>query len=527
MIAARERWNGHVALLFLALALAALLRFYDLSGVPSELIADELDLYNSAHSIATTGHDVDGSLLPFFYSHFTRNPPIYGIAMYASRLVFGKNPFALRLPAALLGVASVYLLYLIALELSRRRDVALVAAALMATEPVFVHFSRVGWEPAAELPFLLGGLYALLVALGAPEGTPLPRVPIAVSATLLALTCYTYMAGWFYAVVLAGALLGLNFHRFAEPVTRRRLLAGCALWLALSSGALWMWFGNPLTAGKAHRISTFAYGVDAASAAAFFVNYAKQFDWSFLATTGDPITGATWRYLVGFGAFFPWVVPLAALGLVALKRVVPQAWARRWIWAWLLAYPLGGALTNEAIPNAPRTLAGMPVFCILAAVAAGAIFDAAANVRVRRALHATFAALALGSTALFASYYFTQFVHVYPNAWDSGTRQLFGTIARVAPHYRIACFSLYPSFYATETYVRYYLDHVPLQTLDSVDDPRCYAPGALLIFDTSQPRALPPGFRRLALVTDVDGEAFAELLGRPLPYERLPVPASP
>ena len=147
------------------LLLAAALRLYDISGVPTELDADEIDLYNSAYSIATTGHDLDGTLLPFFYSPGTRNPPVYAIAAYGSSLIFGRTPLGLRLPAAIFGLIAIMLLYGIAFELTQRIDVALIAAVLMATQPIFVHFARVGWEPASELPFLLGGVYLLLRAM--------------------------------------------------------------------------------------------------------------------------------------------------------------------------------------------------------------------------------------------------------------------------------------------------------------------------------------------------------------------------
>ena len=59
-----ERYVAPVAL-GVILLLAAALRLYDIGGVPTELDADEIDLYNSAYSIATTGHDIDGTLLPF------------------------------------------------------------------------------------------------------------------------------------------------------------------------------------------------------------------------------------------------------------------------------------------------------------------------------------------------------------------------------------------------------------------------------------------------------------------------------
>jgi hypothetical protein len=58
-----------------------------------------------------------------------------------------------------------YRLHGIAFELTRRVDIALAAAFLMATQPIFVHFARVGWEPASELLFLLGGLLLMLRAM--------------------------------------------------------------------------------------------------------------------------------------------------------------------------------------------------------------------------------------------------------------------------------------------------------------------------------------------------------------------------
>ena len=147
------------------LLFAAALRLYDIGGVPTELDADEIDLYNSAYSIAATGHDVDGTLLPYLYSPVTRNPPVYAIAAYGSSLIFGRTPLGLRLPAVIFGVIAILLLYGIAFELTRRVDVALIAAVLMATQPIFVHFARVGWEPASELPFLFGGVFVMLRAM--------------------------------------------------------------------------------------------------------------------------------------------------------------------------------------------------------------------------------------------------------------------------------------------------------------------------------------------------------------------------
>jgi 4-amino-4-deoxy-L-arabinose transferase-like glycosyltransferase len=503
----------------LILLLAAALRLYDIAGVPTELDADEIDLYNSAYSIATSGHDVDGTLLPYFYSRVTRNPPVYAIAAYGSSLIFGRTPLGLRLPAAIFGLIAIILLYGIAFEMTQRVDVALIAALLMATQPIFVHFARVGWEPAAELPFLLGGLYLLLRALRAPT---IPIQSIFAGSLVLALTAYTYLAGWFYALLLGGALLAFNARRFASRRGALTVAGAGAIWLVVAAPALWMWFFDRHTVSHTLGIATFARGLSASSMHTFFVNYAAHFSWSYLVTTGDPKSGITWRYLDGMGAFFGWAIPIAALGLAASPRYIRPRRALVWSWLWLAAYPLGGALTNQGppgIPNAPRTLAGAPIFCILAAIGIALLFDGAASLRRPSIAHIAgiavrtiFATALLFSTIYFARFYFTRYVHQNSNAWFSGTHALFAAIRDNRDGYRRICFSVRAAWYPLPTFVRFYLNDIPLRVINGVNDPRCSLRGTLAAVDSDHPFER-TGFWPLAKIEDAEGNPFAVLSG--------------
>ncbi|HEX8805585.1 MAG TPA: phospholipid carrier-dependent glycosyltransferase, partial [Candidatus Aquilonibacter sp.] len=455
--------------------------------------------YNSAHSIATTGRDVDGELHPFLYSRFTRNPPLYAVAGYASTLVFGKTPFGLRFPAVLLGLASIALLYAITLELTRRQQIALLAALMMAIAPIFIQFSRIGWEPGSELAPLLGGIYLLL------------RGRLVWAAILLGLTSYSYMAGWFYALVLAGPLLVLYAVRGRS---RRARIAACAtgaLWFVISIPALWMWFLDPSTNARTIRIATFANGFSLPALEAFALNYFVHFRWSYLAVTGDPQPGLTWRYLNGFGAFYWWLIPLAALGVFVTFRYVRSRALGWWVWWWLLVYPLGGALTNEGAPNAPRTLAGAPVFCVLAAMGLTYLLDVARSkqwlVRWVFALAATF------SLAWFAWIYFVQYVHRDSNAWYSGTRAMFETLIAHRERFHRVCFAVLPAWYDTDAYSRFYLDDNGLRWIDNIDDPRCSQPGVMLAVDPHH-LVVRDGFEPIATIRDVDGAVFAYISGR-------------
>lgn len=518
MLSAVIRHAAPIALA-LILLLAATLRFYNIGHVPTELDVDEVDLYNSAYSIATTGHDLDGSLLPYFYSPVVRNPPIYAIAAYGSSLVFGRTPLGLRLPAAIFGLIAIILLYGIAFELTRRVDVALIAALLMATQPIFVHFARIGWEPASELPFLMGGVYLLLSALRSPT---ISLGSIFAGSLLLALTAYTYLAGWFYALLLGGAVLAFNLRRLASGRGSLALAGACAIWLLLATPALWMWFFDEHTVSHTLGIATFAGGVSASSLETFFVNYAAHFKWSYLVTTGDPIPGITWRYLNGMGAFFGWVLPLAALGLVVSARYVRPRWALFWTWLWLAAYPLGGALTNEGepgIPNAPRTLAGAPVFCIFAAIGIAALFDCAGRLcrtdddrAVFIWLRALLVAVVLCSTVYFARFYFTEYVHENSNSWFSGTDALFIAIRENRDGYQRVCFNVRRAWYPLKAFVLFYLNNAPLQILDGTDNPSCSLPYTLIAVDSDNPLRR-GGFYVLVKVKDIDGNSFAVLKG--------------
>ncbi len=494
------------------LLLAAALRCYHLASVPTELIVDEIDLYNSVSSIVATGHDVDGTLQPFLYSQFTRNPPVYGIASYASSRVLGKNAFGLRFPAVLFGLAAIVFVFLLVQEITRRDAVALLAALFVAVAPIFVQFSRIGWEPAAELPFLLAGLYLLM------RGIRLSGSNYAFSAIALAIACYTYMTGWFYAVILAGSALAIHWKSFRSWKSAQPLLGALVLWAALAAPALWMCFFDPLTASKVSRVSTFSHGVTLDALKVFMHNYAAHFSLSYLVVNGAAEAGSTWRYLNGFGAFYWWIIPLAAAGLVATWSGAFDKRVRAWLIVWLLAYPLAGAVTNDGVPNAPRTLAGAPVFCIFAAIGAFDLYAwiSTSVAKSRRVLQIVGAAVLLLSVFRFSANYFVYYVHRNSNAWDSGTRSMFAAIERYRSRYERVCISVWPAWYGIESYLRFYMpgdDGV----ITSISAPACYLPGTLLVTDNDQ-HVSRHGFTPLTTIRDVNGAGFAHISGRSVEF---------
>lgn len=96
------------------LTLAAVLRLWNLSNVAPHLTQDEASLGYNAYSILKTGKDEYGQLFPVIFKSFgDYKPGLYIYLTVPSVAIFGLNEFAVRLPSALAGIISVYLVFLV------------------------------------------------------------------------------------------------------------------------------------------------------------------------------------------------------------------------------------------------------------------------------------------------------------------------------------------------------------------------------------------------------------------------------
>ena len=159
----KQIWIGW--LLAPTLIFAFLTRIYNLSANPPELFSDEITQVLSARSIIETGKDINGKTNLFLYNKIKLGTPIYGYLAAGSTYLFGKNTFAIRLPAAIFGTLSVLLIFLITKYLTRNNFVSLLTSFASAIVPWGIYFSRIGWEPALTIPFLLISIYSLLAAI--------------------------------------------------------------------------------------------------------------------------------------------------------------------------------------------------------------------------------------------------------------------------------------------------------------------------------------------------------------------------
>jgi mannosyltransferase len=127
--AAREFASRHALLLIVALA--AVVRFATI-GVPAYWLDETVTLTDTAGSF---GDIIDA------VRHVEGGPPLYLVVVWAWQKVFGGSEIGLRSLSALLGTATVPVVYAAARELASRRA-GLFAAALTATSPLLIWYSQ-------------------------------------------------------------------------------------------------------------------------------------------------------------------------------------------------------------------------------------------------------------------------------------------------------------------------------------------------------------------------------------------------
>ena len=95
---------------------------------------------------------------------FHDHPPLVFAVQNIFMRIFGENNFAFRLPSALLGIASVYLIYLLG-ALLYSESAGLIAAAFLGTTLNNIYISRVGMQESYVIFFMLLASYLFLKSL--------------------------------------------------------------------------------------------------------------------------------------------------------------------------------------------------------------------------------------------------------------------------------------------------------------------------------------------------------------------------
>ncbi|MBI4157786.1 glycosyltransferase family 39 protein [Candidatus Woesebacteria bacterium] len=365
--------------LFWIFILALLLRVYKLGAFPVGFHADEARVAWNAFSILKTGEDDRGNKLSLYYNTFGDFRPtgIFYVTI-PSIALFGRNEFAVRFPAALLGALTVLPLFFLTNLTSKSKKLALFASFFLAINPWHLSISRATSEVIISLFIALWGLYFFIRAIHEKS----TRFLIIGSLSLI-LSFFFYHSIRLSAPLFVGATIlfywkGLKNSNFLKS-TLVALGVICLTTLLLIS--------NKEARGRFSQVSIFndldvqyeltrmpfeegpnrvfiarAFHNKPLTYTRRFINeYMKYFSSEFFLNSSVAKPG---RYqTIGVGLLTYIEFGLLILGLIAIaqKKVSPLALAL------LLIAPIPGALTTEDAPNLHRALFMIPFLMIISA----------------------------------------------------------------------------------------------------------------------------------------------------------------
>ncbi len=249
-------------------------------------------------------------------------PPASLWVMDLSVRVFGENSWALLVPQALMGVASVALLYA-AIKRVASPNAALFAGAILATTPVATLMFRFNNPDALLVLLMTAAAYATIRAI------ELARTRwLVLAGVLLGFAFLTKMLQGFLIV----PAFAMAYLVAAPTPVRRRLLhlvaAGAAMfaaaswWVALV--ALWPAGSRPYIGGSTHNnILELIFGYNG-----FGRITGSSNNGSVSGGTGGFSSGQTgWTRLFGseMGTQISWLLPAALLGTAALAWLCARA----------------------------------------------------------------------------------------------------------------------------------------------------------------------------------------------------------
>lgn len=426
-------------ILIFILLLGATLRLYRIASYPP-LNADEAAIGYNTYSLIKTGKDEHGNSWPIHFQSFgDYKPGGYFYLVLPFVAVLGLNTLAVRLPAVILAIITIYLVYKLAVLIWDDKKLGLIWALVLAISPWHLHFSRGGWESNVAVFFLVLGTYFFYKYL---------KTLLAVSYLLLAIlffiaSMYVYHSARIIAPLL---FLGLSLFNFKKLWSDRKqlifpIIFGFLLTIPMvvsflgggassrfsgvgilaDSGPLWR--VNELRAQHNQPnslIPTLLHNRYLGYTLAIVENYFSHFNGNFLFISGDEVPRSK---VPGFGVMYL----VSSLGLAfGLWILIKKKFNDKYLPVlWLLISPLASALTFQA-PSALRALSMTIPLTFLTALGLRQIltniFKLSSSL-LRVTCYMLVVTSYLWGLSRWQDTYFTHYFQRYPTAWPKGYKE--------------------------------------------------------------------------------------------------------
>jgi 4-amino-4-deoxy-L-arabinose transferase-like glycosyltransferase len=390
--------HSTICLIFI-LAFALFLRVIYLGTIPNGFYCDEASYAYDAYSILHTLRDQHGVFLPFFVRAIDDyRETLYILFAIPFIKVFGLNEFGARLPAAVIGVATVLVLYYLVRECFNRK-IALVAAFLLTISPWHIQFSRIGFR-AILIPFC----FCLALLLFVKSFRNSKYLPI--SALGFVLSSYTYASARVFVPLFMLGLV-IIFWKHLWQHKQQTMIALCLF--AVFFIPLFLFWISPEGMSRAN-----ATGLET-NPLLIFKYYLSYFSPNFLFIKGD---GNSLLNPPKIGELYYFELVTVLWGLISIIKENRRE--RAILLLWLFLYPFPAAITS---PNhALRSIVGIPLFTILSAYGLVKIIELFQG-KWRKVCLFFVAMVLVASLAILTKTYFIDYPLYVTRAWQYGMRE--------------------------------------------------------------------------------------------------------
>lgn len=508
--------------LTVALLGAAVVALYAtrLDFAPIYLVHDEINFSLQAASVAATGRDLNGRLLPVYFSEpeFTAGrDPMMIYATAAALQVLPLSESSVRMPTALAGVLNVLLVVWLVHRLFSDARLALAAGVMLALSPGHFIHSRMALSVLYPVPFVI----AWLIALHRMGDEPSRRM-LFMGGVVLGLGVYGYLA----SMVMMPVYLLLTALILAER-RQLRLVGWTAAGFAIVLIPIVLWtiahperYGDLMRAYRPGEVTGESTVVDAARVMSSGSWRSKLSEWwlyfdpDYLFVSGDSsMTNSTRQ-----AGLFP--LALAVFLPIGIWRLARSRGFERLLLIGLVTAPLAVVLTGVLHLHRYRGMFVLPFGVIVSSYGLALMWASP-----RRMWRLAGTALLLTIPLQFAGFY-RDYMGPYrerTSVWYGGN--LRGALVEVMRH-PPASGQAYVSRtipYA-DVYWRFYSQTIagapaaptPLDSGTAAE--QSFAPGskAIVAFDEPLAGVLDrTGWRREVVVTEPDGAPAFVVFGRP------------
>lgn len=445
-----KEYLGYFVLIILLSA--GFLRFWQVSRIPPGLFGDEVDTGYQAYSILKTGKDYFGNFLPIhFQSLGDWRVPLY---IYLDTLfvaIFGLTELTVRLPAVILGILSVLVVFFLTQRFIKNKNIALISSFLLTISPWHFHISRVGLE--VNFLSVLFPLGILCFWRGLENKKTIYFI---LSALFLALTPYAYNTPKLFLPLILLVL----FYLWRKEILREKknltifllilfimLLPLMKDFLKGTSQARFLGisiFSDPETGEKVRLareecdyrgiFERILHNKGVVWIDDFFKNYLSAISSLFLFGTGDPNP----RHSIGRrGEMYLWELPFLALGLIfsfwqAVKE--KNKFFQFGLW-WLVLAPIPASLTINGGTHALRLFLFLPWLQVFTALGIGEFFNYFKNKRFKIIFEIILGLIISISCFNYFHRYFVHYPKIPGRWWNYGYKEIFEYVNKVEDKY--------------------------------------------------------------------------------------------